>query len=103
MYVRSAQALAWLDTAASDTFVAPCPTAGSARPRCRPRVIPARKPFEGRLGRYIAVRLAQHADGIPALQVAVANRDGEARGPRWVRAADALSEREAARWAREGF
>lgn len=105
MYVRSAQALAWLDTADLESNLPRrAPGSTPATPAARPRAILARRPFEGRLGRYVAVRLRPARDGSPpVLEVAIANRDADARGPRWVRASEALSEKEAARWARTGF
>ena len=101
MYVRTANALAWLDTATLEPTTPPrTPRAAHAS---RPRVILARRAFDGRLGRYTAVRLVPRRDGSVVLEVAVANRDADARGPRWVLASDALTEPEAARWARLGF
>ena len=58
------------------------------------RVIWARKPFLGRLGTYAAVRLRND-------QLAVAIRHkGHVE---WVPAGRALTEQEAAAWARSGF
>lgn len=105
MYVRSAQALAWLEPATLERGSPRSPLRSErASPAFRPRVIVARRPFDGRLGRYIAVRLQPGPVGSPPqLDVAIANREPDARGPRWVRASEALSEHEAARWARTGF
>ena len=57
-------------------------------------IIWANKPFLGRLGRYVAIRLR---DGV--LTVAIRHRDML----QWVPARQALTEAEAARWARTGF
>lgn len=58
------------------------------------QVIWARKPFHGRLGAYVAVRLRSGH-----LSVAIRH----AGAVEWVAAERALSEREAALWARTGF
>lgn len=89
MFVRYARALVWRET----------PSAALQRPPVAPRhpptqVVWARKPWAGRLGSYVAVRLHRGA-----LQVAIRDLPR----PRWVDARQALTEREALRWAREGF
>ena len=62
--------------------------------RSTARSIWANKPFLGRLGRYVAVRLKGNA-----LSVAIRHRDML----QWVPAHEALTEREASRWAKSGF
>lgn len=93
MFVRHPHAAVWQDS----------PTSPDRGPLRRPPVAPrhpptqvrwAHKPWPGRLGLYIAVRLHRGE-----LQVAVRDLPQ----PRWVSAAQALTEREAERWAREGF
>ena len=105
MYVRTPYAAAWVD--ADGASIGPGHTV--ERPQSRPhrevRVLSARKPFKGSLGRYIAIkRIAGAGPGRKdLLLVAVADPTPGARGPWWVRAEEALTEREAARWARDGF
>lgn len=98
MYIKTPRAAVWLD--ADGTAAAP------QRPQ-RPaaQTIEARKAFDGQLGRYIAIRrISPASPGGPAvLLVAVANKSSLEKGPSWVRAETALTPREAARWAREGF
>jgi hypothetical protein len=89
MFVRHPRALVWREP----------PLAAPQRPPVVPRHPPtqvrwASKPWPGRLGSYIAVRMHRGE-----LEVAV--RDSPR--PRWVSARQALSDREAERWAREGF
>ena len=62
--------------------------------RSQAQIIWANKPFLGRLGRYVAIRLR---DGV--LTVAIRHRDML----QWVPVRQALSESEASRWARSGF
>ena len=62
--------------------------------RSQARIIWANKPFPGRLGRYVAIRLR---DGM--LTVAIRHRDML----QWVPAQKALTNGEASRWARTGF
>ena len=62
--------------------------------RSQARIIWANKPFPGRLGRYVAVRLR---GGV--LTVAIRHRDTL----QWVPARRALTDSEASKWARMGF
>lgn len=105
MYLRTQRASAWLD-ADTPTTTTP-PEVHQAPPQAaRPsaQIVEARKPFDGRLGRYLAVKhLPDHAGQRGTLLVAIANTASSEKGPRWVRADLALTSREAARWAREGF
>lgn len=86
MYLRSKHAAAWPGDAAA---VKPRQPAHSTR-----QTVWASVPFQGRLGPYIGVRLRNGA-----VFVAVAGENGL----RWVPAERALSEAEAARWARSSF
>ncbi len=100
MYVRTQQAFAWLDTESlpADFQVRTPPERNPAQ------TLMARKAFDGRLGRYIALRrIPASSGGKDLLLVGVANKSATERGPWWVKAEHALSEREAAQWAREGF
>ena len=108
MYVRTPRASVWLD--AADNYVDTLPQgftgsrSSAHRPIAKPFVIEARKAFDGKLGRYIAIkRIPARQGGQDLLLVAVANKSVEERGPWWVRAERALTEREAADWARFGF
>ena len=62
--------------------------------RSQARIIWANKPYSGRLGRYVAIRLRDDV-----LTVAVRHRDML----EWVPVRKALTERDADRWARTGF
>jgi len=62
--------------------------------RSQAQIIWANKPFSGRLGRYVAIRLR---DGV--LSVAIRHRDML----EWVPVRKALTDSEASRWARRGF
>jgi hypothetical protein len=106
MYVRTPRASAWLD--ADDTVDAlhqgNAAKAGG-KPRPKSVTLEARKAFQGKLGRYIALKYIPSAR--PGVQgvilVAVANKSPTERGPWWVKVENALDEREAAQWARDGF
>lgn len=105
MYVRTPQASAWLEATDSADSLPQAFLQRAPRDKPKPQVIWPRKAFDGKLGRYIAVKSVppSRPGDKELLLVAVANKSADERGPWWVRAETALSERDAAQWAREGF
>lgn len=113
MYKRTPSALVWIDTASEIEALGLQP-ADSRLDANLPRtelaqVLPAKKPFDGQLGRYFAIkrvaatRPCSQSGSRHLILVAVANRDSSAKGPRWIPAHQALTSREAALWAETGF
>lgn len=104
MRIRTPHASVWVDetpTLSPSASACPSPVEGLpastlGRPGAgQPAVRWARRAFDGRLGRYVAVRLR---NGL--LQVALRDADGALM---WVDASKALSAAESRRWLQTGF
>lgn len=102
MYVKTPRARVWVPSSADTPFI-PKRQAREHRPPAQ--TLEARKAFEGKLGRFIAIRrIPSSTPGEPdVLMVAVANKAPSEKGPAWVRAEAAITSREVAQWVREGF
>ncbi len=87
MYLRTKHAAVWTDGGLPE----PVPSARRHSPKVA--TLWASRPFAGRLGRYVAIRLR---DG--EVSVAVAGNP-----MMWVPARRAMTEKEAEHWARQGF
>lgn len=102
MYIKTPRARVWVSSDSDEPFLT---THQRRLERPPAKTIEARQAFDGKLGRYIAIRLIPPAapGDKEVLLVAVANKSPHEKGPSWVRAETALTSREVAQWLGKGF